>query len=77
MVYKLRHQSVKPNSYFLRIISRAVSFKSVENKNSALQADVVIYKPISSRIEFVADLAANWVKLRYKSPEKRRIALIL
>jgi len=60
-----------------RIISRAVSFKSVENKNSALQADVVIYKPISSRIEFVADLAANWVKLRYKSPEKRRIALIL
>ncbi|BAY85303.1 cobaltochelatase [Calothrix parasitica NIES-267] len=60
-----------------RIISRAVSFKSVENKNSALQTDVVIYKPIGSRVEFVADLAANWVKLRYKSPEKRRIALIL
>ncbi|MEM7579839.1 MAG: cobaltochelatase subunit CobN [Cyanobacteria bacterium P01_A01_bin.80] len=60
-----------------RIISRAVSFKSVGNKNSALQTDVVIYKPVASRIEFVADLAANWVKLRYKSPEKRRIALIL
>ncbi|MEL7243684.1 MAG: cobaltochelatase subunit CobN, partial [Cyanobacteria bacterium J06573_2] len=60
-----------------RIISRAVSFKSVENKNSALQTDVVIYKPIASRIEFVADLAANWVKLRYKSPDKRRVALIL
>ena len=60
-----------------RIISRAVSFKSVENTNSALQTDVVIYKPIASRIEFVADLAANWVKLRYKSPDKRRIALIL
>ncbi len=60
-----------------RIISRAVSFKTVENKNSALQTDVVIYKPVASRIEFVADLAANWVKLRYKSPQKRRIALIL
>jgi len=60
-----------------RIISRAVSFKSVENNNSALQTDVVIYKPVPSRIQFVADLAANWVKLRYKSPKKRRIALIL
>ena len=60
-----------------RIISRAVSFKTVENKNSALQTDVVIYKPVASRIEFVADLAANWVKLRYKSPHKRRVALIL
>ena len=60
-----------------RIISRAVSFKTVENKNSALQTDVVIYKPVASRIGFVADLAANWVKLRYKSPQKRRIALIL
>ena len=60
-----------------RIISRAVSFKTVENKNSALQTDVVIYKPVASRIEFVADLAANWVKLRDKSPHKRRIALIL
>ncbi len=60
-----------------RIISRAVSFKTVENKNSALQTDVVIYKPVASRIEFVADLAANWVKLRYKSPQKRRVALIL
>ncbi|AFY53848.1 cobaltochelatase CobN subunit [Rivularia sp. PCC 7116] len=60
-----------------RIISRAVSFKSVEKKNSALQTDVVIYQPVASRIDFVADLAANWVKLRYKSPKERRIALIL
>ena len=60
-----------------RIISRAVSFKTVENTNSALQTDVVIYKPVASRSELVADLAANWVKLRYKSPQKRRIALIL
>jgi len=60
-----------------RIISRAVSFKTVQNNNSALQTDVIVYKPVASRIEFVADLAANWVKLRSKSPEQRRIALIL
>ncbi len=60
-----------------RIISRAVSFKTVQNNNSALQTDVVIYQPVASRIEFVADLAANWVNLRYKSPQQRRIALIL
>ncbi|MEO1373391.1 MAG: cobaltochelatase subunit CobN, partial [Cyanobacteria bacterium J06635_10] len=60
-----------------RIISRAVSFKTVQNNNSALQTDVVVYKPVASRIEFVANLAANWVNLRYKSPKQRRIALIL
>ncbi len=60
-----------------RIISRAVSFKTVQNYNSALETDVVTYEPVISRIEFVADLAANWVKLRKKSPKQRRIALIL
>ncbi|MGD1912105.1 MAG: cobaltochelatase subunit CobN [Rivularia sp. (in: cyanobacteria)] len=60
-----------------RIISRAVSFKTVQNNNSALQTDVVVYKPVASRIEFVANLAANWVNLRCKSPKQRRIALIL
>ncbi|MBE9212706.1 cobaltochelatase subunit CobN [Plectonema cf. radiosum LEGE 06105] len=60
-----------------RIISRAVSFKTVQNNNSALQTDVIVYQPVASRIEFVTDLAANWVKLRSKSPTQRRIALIL
>ena len=60
-----------------RIISRAVSFKTVQNNNSALQTDVIVYQPVASRIEFVTDLAANWVKLRSKSADTRRIALIL
>ncbi|MEB3219321.1 MAG: cobaltochelatase subunit CobN [Nostocales cyanobacterium 94392] len=60
-----------------RIISRAVSFKTVQNNNSALQTDVIVYQPVASRIKFVTDLASNWVKLRSKSPEQRRVALIL
>ena len=60
-----------------RIITRAVSFKAVQTQNSQLETDVVIYQPQLDRIEFVADLAANWVRLRQTPPEKRRIALIL
>jgi cobaltochelatase CobN len=60
-----------------RIISRAVSFKAVQSSSSSLETDVVVYEPVSSRIEFVASLAANWVRLRSKPPEERRVALIL
>ncbi|RCJ15281.1 cobaltochelatase subunit CobN [Nostoc sp. ATCC 43529] len=60
-----------------RIITRAVSFKAVQTRNSDLETDVVVYEPVSDRIEFVAQLAANWVRLRSKPPQERRIALIL
>ena len=60
-----------------RIISRAVSFKSVQTRNPLLETDVVVYEPVSDRIEFVADLAASWVQLRHTPPSERRIALIL
>ncbi|HEY9834453.1 MAG TPA: cobaltochelatase subunit CobN [Stenomitos sp.] len=60
-----------------RIISRAVSFKSVQTWNPALQTDVVVYEPVPCRINFVADLAASWVRLRQTPPTERRIALIL
>ncbi|MFB2980347.1 cobaltochelatase subunit CobN [Microseira sp. BLCC-F43] len=60
-----------------RIITRAVSFKAIQTQNSQLETDVVIYQPHLERIEFVAELAANWVRLRQTPPEKRRIALIL
>ncbi|MDF2386486.1 cobaltochelatase subunit CobN, partial [Nostoc ellipsosporum NOK] len=60
-----------------RIITRAVSFKAVQTQNSDLETDVVVYEPVSDRIEFVAQLAANWARLRSKPPQERRIALIL
>uniref|UniRef100_UPI0018812A34 cobaltochelatase subunit CobN n=1 Tax=Tolypothrix sp. LEGE 11397 TaxID=2777971 RepID=UPI0018812A34 len=60
-----------------RIISRAVSFKTVQTRNQDLETDVVVYEPISDRIEFVAQLAANWVRLRSKPPQERRIAVIV
>jgi cobaltochelatase CobN len=60
-----------------RIISRAVSFKSVQTRNEALETEVVGYEPISDRINFVADLAYNWLKLRHTKASERRIALVL
>jgi cobaltochelatase CobN len=60
-----------------RIISRAVSFKTLQTRNNDLETDVVVYEPVSDRIEFVTQLAANWVGLRHKLPQERRIALIL
>ncbi|BAZ15848.1 cobaltochelatase [Calothrix sp. NIES-4071] len=60
-----------------RIISRAVSFKAVQNYHPELETNVVGYEPIASRIDFVAELAANWVRLRNKPSSQRRLAFIL
>ncbi len=60
-----------------RIISRAVSFKTVQTRNPDLETDVVVYEPVSDRVDFVAELALRWVRLRSSPPAQRRIALIL
>lgn len=60
-----------------RIITRAVSFKAIQTRNADLETDVVVYEPQSDRVEFVADLAINWVNLRSQTPQQRRVALIL
>ncbi|WP_204141828.1 cobaltochelatase subunit CobN [Halomicronema sp. CCY15110] len=60
-----------------RIITRAVSFKTAAQRSDRLETDVVTYEPVGDRIEFVADLAANWVKLHRTPVADRRIALVL
>ena len=60
-----------------RIISRAVSFKAIAATSQPLEADVVTYEPVCDRVQFVADLALQWVQLRQTPPAKRRIAVIL
>ncbi|WP_373547862.1 cobaltochelatase subunit CobN [Chamaesiphon sp.] len=60
-----------------RIITRAISFKAVQNQNSALQTDVLVYEPVVDRVEFVAELALNWSKLRQTPVGDRKVALIL
>jgi cobaltochelatase CobN len=60
-----------------RIITRAISFKSVANWNEALETEVIVYQPLQDRVDFVADLATNWVRLKHTPPRERKIAVIL
>ncbi len=60
-----------------RIITRAVSFKGVQGWNPTLETEVLNYQPVGDRIQFVAELAANWVNLRRVNVEERKVALIL
>jgi cobaltochelatase CobN len=60
-----------------RIMTRAVSFKADHVRHAATECPIVTYRPVPDRIDFVADLAANWAKLAQTPPADRRIAVIL
>ncbi|MEM9506740.1 MAG: cobaltochelatase subunit CobN [Cyanobacteria bacterium P01_E01_bin.35] len=60
-----------------RIITRAISFKSAQTWNQRLETNVIVYQPRRDRLDFVAESAANWVKLANTSPQDRKVALIL
>ena len=60
-----------------RIITRAVAFKASARRDEATQCDIVTQRPVPDRIDFVADLAAGWARLRRKPAAERRVALIL
>ncbi len=60
-----------------RILTRAVSFKSDARRHEGTQTNIVTYEEEQDRIGFVADLAANWVRLRETPVGKRKVALIL
>ena len=60
-----------------RVLTRAVSFKDQNHRDQAVEADIITYRPVPDRIQFVADLAANWTRLRNTPPAERRVAIVL
>lgn len=46
-------------------------------RDAETECDIVSARPVADRIAFVADLAANWARLRRKTPAERHIGLIL
>ena len=58
-----------------RLISRAVSFKAPRRRDAATECDITRYCPVPDRARFVAELAANWARLR--QPGRKRVALVL
>ncbi|MEM9393672.1 MAG: cobaltochelatase subunit CobN [Pseudomonadota bacterium] len=60
-----------------RVLSRAISFKGEAYFDEAAQCPIAGYRAFGDRVEFVADLAANWIDLQRTPTADRKIALIL
>jgi cobaltochelatase CobN len=60
-----------------RIFSRAISFKAAAEYDPDVECNIVTHKVRPDRIQFVADLAANWLRLSQTPPAGRKIAIIL
>ena len=60
-----------------RVLTRAVSFKAEARYDDATQSSIVAYDPVDDRIEFVAALAAAWVRLAATPPADRRVGLVM
>jgi cobaltochelatase CobN len=60
-----------------RILTRAVSFKGQARRNDSSQTDIVEYQPVADRVDFTAQLAAAWARLRRKQAGERRVGIVL
>ena len=60
-----------------RILSRAVSFKGEVRFDASTECPVVAYEPVPDRVDFVARLAAAWLRLGRTPVHRRRVAVIL
>lgn len=60
-----------------RVLTRAVSFKGEAYFDEATECPIATYQARGDRIDFVADLTANWAKLRRTAKADRKVALIL
>ena len=60
-----------------RIITRAVSFKEAGELDPLTECRPVRYRPKADRIDFVADLAARWARLRATPNAEKRVAIVL
>jgi cobaltochelatase CobN len=60
-----------------RIFTRAISFKAEAQRRASSEFSEMRHASEQSRIGFVADLAANWARLRRMRNSDKRLALIL
>ena len=60
-----------------RVLSRAVSFKAEARFDPATECALTSYAPVQDRVDFVAKLAANWLKLARTPAQERKLALVL
>ncbi|OAN50406.1 cobaltochelatase subunit CobN [Magnetospirillum moscoviense] len=59
-----------------RVLAGAISFKGA-SRDHATQCDLARHQPVADRVDFAADLAAAWARLRRKEPGQRRVMVVL
>lgn len=60
-----------------RVLTRALAFKNADAFDERVEANIVRHIAEPDRVEFIADLAANWAKLRNTKPNARKVAIVL
>jgi cobaltochelatase CobN len=60
-----------------RILTRAISFKAASARDPLTEFGATAHQPLADRVEFVAELAGRWTRLRRKAPAERRLACVL
>ena len=60
-----------------RVLSRAISFKGEAFFDEATECAIATYRARGDRVQFVAELAARWARLRAREASERRVALVL
>ena len=60
-----------------RLITRAISFKKSQAFDEKTEVAVIKHEPVPSRVNFVADLAASWTRLRQTQAQDRRVAIVV
>ena len=60
-----------------RIVTRAVSFKDGSAFDAETEVAIVKHRAVPDRVDFVAELASRWTRLRLAPAADRRIAIML
>ncbi|MBF0250743.1 MAG: cobaltochelatase subunit CobN [Alphaproteobacteria bacterium] len=60
-----------------RVLTRAVAFKGLAERDGETECDIVQHQPETERIAFVAQLARRWAWLRTQDAWAKRVAVVL
>ena len=60
-----------------RVLTRAISFKGLAERDEDCQCDLVAYQPVADRIAFVAALAHRWAWLKTQPDWSKHVAIVM
>jgi len=60
-----------------RVFTRAIAFKNAKQFDERVEANIVVHEADQSRIDYVAELASKWARLRDVKPDEKQVAIVL